>query len=111
MSSHRHLPKTQWYRRNWGPVLDGRPTIARGLVALFESPKGKGRLRNSPVLSRLAAPDAIVSLGVTRRQVSQEVEETFLYTRVYVQRAGKWLILANQIAGPSSHSRPDGIGP
>jgi hypothetical protein len=85
--------------------------IARGLVALFESPKGKGRLRNSPVLSRLAAPDAIVSLGVTRRQASQEVEETFLYTRVYVKRAGKWLILANQIARPSSHSRPDGIGP
>ena len=24
----------------WGPVLDGRPMIARGLVALFESPKG-----------------------------------------------------------------------
>ena len=93
----------------WGPVLDGRPMIARGLVALFESPKGKGRLRNSPVLSRLAAPDVIVSLGVTRRQASQEVE-TFLYTRVYVQRAGKWLILANQIARPSSHSRPDGIG-
>jgi uncharacterized protein (TIGR02246 family) len=95
----------------WGPVLDGRLMIVRGLVSLFESPKGKGTLRNSPVRSRLAAPDVIVSLGVTRRQVSQEVEEIFLYTRVYVQRAGEWLILANQIAHPSSHSRPDGIGP
>src|ERR1700739_4283437 len=53
----------------WGPVLDGRAVIAQGLMALLESPQGRGRLRNSPVLSRLAAPDVIVSHGVTRRQV------------------------------------------
>jgi 2,3-dihydroxyphenylpropionate 1,2-dioxygenase len=36
---------------------------------------------------------------------------TELATECIASRAGKWLILANQIARPSSHSRPDGIGP
>lgn len=94
----------------WGPVLDGRATIAKGLVALFASPTGAGTLRNVPVMSRAADADVIVSHGVARRQAPGSAEETFLYTRVYVRRDGQWLIFANQIARPSVHPRPDGIG-
>jgi uncharacterized protein (TIGR02246 family) len=94
----------------WGPVLDGRPVIERGLVALFGSTGGQGKLRNTPVLSRLADSDVIVSHGTARREAAEQVEEAFLYTRVYVRRAGEWLILANHIARPSSHPKPDGVG-
>ncbi len=94
----------------WGPVLDGRPVIERGLVALFASPKGQGILRNTPVLSRLANPDVIVSHGITTRTGPDQKDETFLYTRVYVRRAGEWLIFANQIARASTHPKPEGIG-
>jgi hypothetical protein len=37
-------------------------------------------------------------------------EEQFLYTRVYVNDSGTWLLAANQIARPSEHERPSGIG-
>jgi uncharacterized protein (TIGR02246 family) len=94
----------------WGPVLVGRSVIEGGLVALFASPTGQGRLRNTRVLSRLADPDVIVSHGIARREAAEQVEEDFLYTRVYVRRAGEWLILATHIARPSSHPKPDGVG-
>lgn len=94
----------------WGPVLDGRERIMQGLVALFGSPAGPGALRNVPVLSRQASPDVIVSHGVARRTPAGGVEETFLYTRVYARRGEAWLLLANQIARPSNHPRPAGIG-
>ena len=94
----------------WGPVLNGRDTIAKGLVALFASPNGAGSLHNVPVLSRAADADVIVSHGVARRQTPGSAEETFLYTRVYVRRDGAWLIFANQIACPSVHPKPEGIG-
>ena len=93
----------------WGPVLAGRTKIMHGLVALFESPSGPGRLRNVPVLSRRAADDVIVSHGIARRTPPGGVEEPFLYTRVYVRRGEGWLLLANQIARPSSHAEPTGI--
>ncbi len=94
----------------WGPVLDGRTSIEDGLVALFASPGGHGKLRNSPVLSRMANPEVIVSHGITLRKAPGRGEESFLYTRVYVHRQGDWLIFANQIARPSSHPKPGGIG-
>ncbi|MGA3119959.1 MAG: SgcJ/EcaC family oxidoreductase [Polyangiaceae bacterium] len=94
----------------WGPVLDGRERIVQGLVALFRSPGGPGALRNVPVLSRRAAANVIVSHGIASRTPTGGTEETFLYTRVYVQRDGTWLLLANQIARPSNHPRPLGIG-
>jgi len=94
----------------WGPVLDGRERIVQGLVGLFRSPAGPGVLRNVPVLSRRAAANVIVSHGVASRTPAGGTEETFLYTRVYVQREGTWFLLANQIARPSSHPKPPGIG-
>src|SRR5271167_775479 len=51
----------------WGPVLDGREQIMKGLIALFGSPAGPGVLRNVPVLSRRAAADVIVSHGIASR--------------------------------------------
>jgi uncharacterized protein (TIGR02246 family) len=94
----------------WGPVLDGRERMVQGLVALFRSPGGPGALRNVPVLSRRAAANVIVSHGIASRTPTGGTEETFLSTRVYVQRDGTWLLLANQIARPSNHPRPLGIG-
>jgi hypothetical protein len=94
----------------WGPVLDGRERIMQGLVALFGSPAGPGVLRNLPIPSRRAAANVIVSHGIASRTPGGGTEETFLYTRVYVQRDGTWLLLANQIARPSNRPKPDGIG-
>jgi uncharacterized protein (TIGR02246 family) len=94
----------------WGSVLTGRAVIERGLVALFASAKGQGRLRNTPSVSRLADPNVIVSHGVTRREAPGQEEETFLYTRVYARRGREWVILANHIARPSIHPQPQGIG-
>jgi hypothetical protein len=52
----------------------------------------------------------IVSHGKARRRPPGRPEEQFLYTRVYVNHGGTWLLAANQIPRPSQHERPSGIG-
>jgi hypothetical protein len=52
----------------------------------------------------------IVSHGKALRRPPGGPEEEFLYTRVYVNDAGAWLLAANQIARPSESVRPSGVG-
>ena len=94
----------------WGPILDGRREITDGLVALFASKPVPDALVNVPLLSRQLTTDVIVSHGQALRRPPGGPEEQFLYTRVYVKGAGRWLLAANQIARPSEHARPSGVG-
>jgi uncharacterized protein (TIGR02246 family) len=94
----------------WGPVLDGREQIMSGLVALFAASSVPDALTNTPVLSRQLTDDVIVSHGIALRRPAHGAEERFLYTRVYVRRDRRWLLAANQIARPSQHDQPIGIG-
>ena len=94
----------------WGPILDGRQEITDGLAALFAAKPVPDALRNVPLLSRLVTPDVIVSHGKALRRPPGGPEEEFLYTRVYVNHGGAWLLAANQIARPSDHPRPSGVG-
>ena len=48
--------------------------------------------------------------GMALRRPPGGPEEQFLYTRVYVNDGGTWLLAANQIARPSEHPRPGGVG-
>ena len=94
----------------WGPILDGRAEITHGLVALFASKSIPDALVNVPLLSRQLTAEVIVSHGQAVRRPPSGPEEQFLYTRVYVKDAGSWLVAANQIARPSEHARPRGVG-
>jgi uncharacterized protein (TIGR02246 family) len=94
----------------WGPVLRNRDEIMDGLVALFASRHTPDELTNHPVLSHWVSEDVIVSHGTAERRSPGYWSEVFLYTRLYVLRDGAWLIAANQIARPSSHTKPQGIG-
>jgi uncharacterized protein (TIGR02246 family) len=94
----------------WGPILDGRGEITDGLVALFASKPLPDALVNVPLLSRQITADVIVSHGKALRRAPGEPEERFLYTRVYVNHGETWLLAANQIARPSEHARPSGVG-
>ena len=94
----------------WGPILDGRAEITHGLVALFASKSIPDALVNVPLLSRHITADVIVSHGKALRHAPDEPEEQFLYTRIYVNNGGAWLLAANQIARPSEHARPSGVG-
>jgi uncharacterized protein (TIGR02246 family) len=94
----------------WGPILDGRKEITDGLVALFAAKPVPDALANVPLLSRRLTADVIVSHGKALRRPPGGPEEQFLYTRVYVNDGGTWLLAANQIARPSEHERPSGIG-
>ena len=94
----------------WGPILDGRREITDGLVALFASKPVPDALVNVPLLSRQITADVIVSHGKALRRAPGRPEERFLYTRVYVNHRGAWLLAANQIARPSEHARPSGVG-
>jgi uncharacterized protein (TIGR02246 family) len=94
----------------WGPILDGRKEITDGLVALFAAKPVPDALRNVPLLSRQLTPDVIVSHGKALRRPPGGPEEEFLYTRVYVNHGGGWLLAANQIARPSEYTRPSGVG-
>ena len=94
----------------WGPILDGRKEITDGLVALFAAKPVPDALVNVPLLSRRLTADVIVSHGKALRRPPGGPEEQFLYTRVYVNDGGTWLLAANQIARPSEHERPSGIG-
>ena len=94
----------------WGPILDGRREITDGLVALFASKPAPDALVNVPLLSRQLTADVIVSHGQALRRPPGGSEEQFLYTRVYVKDADTWLLAANQIARPSEHARPRGVG-
>jgi hypothetical protein len=60
--------------------------------------------------SGTAAHLANVSHGKALRCPPGGPEEEFLYTRVYVNDAGAWLLAANQIARPSESVRPSGVG-
>jgi hypothetical protein len=93
-----------------GPILDGRKEITDGLVALFAAKPVPDALANVPLLSRRLTADVIVSHGKALRRPPGGPEEQFLYTRVYVNDGGTWLLAANQIARPSEHERPSGIG-
>ena len=94
----------------WGPILDGRGEITDGLVALFASKPVPDALVNVPLLSRQLTADVIVSHGKALRHAPGQPGERFLYTRVYVNNGGVWLLAANQIARPSEHARPSGVG-
>ena len=94
----------------WGPILDGRGEITDGLVALFASKPLPDALVNVPLLSRQITADVIVSHGKALRHAPGRPEERFLYTRAYVNHRGAWLLAANQIARPSEHVRPSGVG-
>ena len=94
----------------WGPILDGRVEITDGLEALFASKPVPDALVNVPLLSRQITADVIVSHGKALRHAPGRPEERFLYTRVYVNHRGAWLLAANQIARPSEHARPSGVG-
>ena len=94
----------------WGPILDGRREITNGLVALFAAKPVPDALVNVPVLSRQLTTDVIVSHGKALRRASGGSEEQFLYTRVYINDGDAWLLAANQIARPSEHVRPTGVG-
>jgi hypothetical protein len=61
------------------------------------------------VLSRQVSPHVIVSHGTASRKPVDRPVEQFLYTRVYVERDGQWVIAAIHMARPSEHPRPDGI--
>jgi hypothetical protein len=77
---------------------------------LFAAKPVPDALVNVPLLSRRLTADVIVSHGKALRRPPGGPEEQFLYTRVYVNDAGTWLLAANQIARPSEHERPSGIG-
>jgi uncharacterized protein (TIGR02246 family) len=94
----------------WGPILDGRNQIVKGLVALFAANPVPDDLTNTPRLSRQIAEDVIVSHGTATRRAAGGPVELFLYTRVYVSQGGAWLLAANHIARPSEHVQPSGIG-
>ena len=94
----------------WGPILDARAEIMDGLIALFASKPVPDALVNVPLLSRQLTADVIVSHGKALRRPPGGPEEQFLYTRVYVNDGGTWLLAANQIARPSEHVRPSGVG-
>ena len=94
----------------WGPILDGRVEITDGLEALFASKPLPDALVNEPLLSRQITADVIVSHGKALRRASGGSEEQFLYTRVYIKDGDAWLLAANQIARPSEHVRPSGVG-
>jgi uncharacterized protein (TIGR02246 family) len=94
----------------WGPVLSGRDEATRGLIALFAASATPDSLENQPVLSRQVSPHVIVSHGTASRKPVDRPVEQFLYTRVYVERDGQWVIAAIHMARPSEHPRPDGIG-
>jgi uncharacterized protein (TIGR02246 family) len=94
----------------WGPILDGRREITDGLVALFAAKPVPDAITNMPVLSRQLTADVILSHGRALRRPPGGPGEQFLYTRVYVNQGGTWLLAANQIARPSEHVRPSGVG-
>jgi uncharacterized protein (TIGR02246 family) len=94
----------------WGPILDGRVEITDGLQALFASKPVPDALVNVPLVSRQITSDVIVSHGKALRRAPGEPGERFLYTRVYVNNGDVWLLAANQIARPSEHARPSGLG-
>ena len=94
----------------WGPILDGRREITDGLVALFASKPVPDALVNVPLVSRQLTADVIVSHGKALRRPPGGPEEEFLYTRIYVNDGSRWLLAANQIARPSEHARPSGVG-
>jgi hypothetical protein len=39
-----------------------------------------------------------------------KMQRALIYTRVYVNHGGAWLLAANHIAPPSEHVQPSGIG-
>lgn len=61
------------------------------------------------MLSRQVSPHVIVSHGTAARQPVDGPVERFLFTRVYVEHDGQWLIAAIHMARPSEHPRPDGL--
>lgn len=91
-------------------AIESETRIKDGLVALFAAKPVPDALVNVPLLSRQLTPDVIVSHGKALRRPPGGPEEQFLYTRVYVHDGGTWLLAANQIARPSEHVRPSGIG-
>jgi uncharacterized protein (TIGR02246 family) len=94
----------------WGPVLRDRRDIMKGLYALFAAKSVPDELTNTPVFSHPVGDDVIVSHGTAERHAPDGTSEGFLYTRVYVLRDGAWVVAAYQIARPSTHAKPEGIG-
>jgi uncharacterized protein (TIGR02246 family) len=90
----------------FGDVVQGRATFARGLARAFERMTGAIALENTPSHAKAITGDVIVSHGTSRRRgASFSADDRLTFTRVLVRRNGTWLLAANHVSEPSS--RPD----
>lgn len=91
----------------WGDVLYGRAQLEAALARAFPRMPATSRLVNTPICSRAANEDVIVSHGTSWKSGGPgSPEETLFYTRVYVWRNGVWQLTATQVAPASSLSDP-----
>ena len=89
----------------WGDVVEGRATFARGLERAFAALPGEVRIENTPSHAAALTADVIVSHGTSLKS-NGAGRERLTYTRVLVRRGGRWLLAATHVSEPSGRADP-----
>ena len=95
-------------QNEWGDVVQGRAKIEAVLTRLMSALPAGAKLQDVPSASHLIAPDVIVSQGTSQRIISNSPPALMFFTRVLVDRDGRWQLAATQIARPSAMPKPTG---
>jgi uncharacterized protein (TIGR02246 family) len=95
----------------WGDVVEGRDTFARGLASAFERVPRALTLENSTTHAVFVADGVIVSHGRSHRHDGTTGKTDHLtFTRVLVRRGEAWRLAANHVSEPSRRADPRGSG-
>ena len=96
----------------WGDVVEGRNTFARGLETAFERVPRSLTLENALSHARLVAEGVIVSHGTSHRSdTTTWTADHLTFTRVLVRRGDAWRLAANHVSEPSRRADPRGAHP
>ena len=93
----------------WGDVVVGRDTFARGLAEAFARVPASLTLENAPTHARLVADGEMVTHGTSNRSdTTTWTADHLTFTRVLVWRDGAWRLAASHVSEPSRRGDPRG---
>ena len=92
------------FQTDGGIVTQGRDKIEANLVKLMAQLPPETTLDDNAVSSREIAANVIVCHGVSHRLTPNAPPVTMVFTRVFVQQKGQWLLAATLIARPPTPS-------
>ena len=91
----------------WGDVVVGRDTFARGLETAFERVPRSLTLENAPSHARLVADGVVVIHGTSHRSdTTTGTTDHLTFTRVLVRRGDGWRLAANHVSESSTRADP-----